>query len=78
MPAIQSIVAQDSIFLNGPEAKTLECLKQRKAIGIFATTAECGMKSDPRALSRHGKSGQIAADSLYDARSRLLAEFNLR
>ncbi len=32
-------------------------------------------EADLSSLSRHGRSGQIAADSLYDARSRLLAEF---
>ena len=51
--------------------------KQRKAImESLQTHGGVWDEADLSPLSRHGKSGQIAADSLYDARSRLLAEFN--
>ena len=78
MPAIQSIVARDSIFLNGLRSQDPRVgSKQRKAImESLQTHGGVWDEADLSPLSRHGKSGQIAADSLYDARSRLLAEFN--
>ena len=77
MPAIQSIVARDSIFEWARSQDPRVGSKQRKAI-MESLQTHGGVWDEARSspLSRHGKSGQIAADSLYDARSRLLAEFN--